>query len=212
MTNEDDYELLRRWIAGDNRAGNRLLTRHYRRISSHFACSVGESERRDLTQETFARLVKAKDGFEGRSSFLSFLFGIARNVLNEHLRARYSAKGHFDPLTHSVEDVGGVSPSQMISTIARHQALLDAMRALPADTKQLLELYHWQGLTAGALAEMYGIPEPTIRGRIHAAKQKVITLLARDGHAWSVDDLDACVREIAIFYDQGPNAGVQEQP
>lgn len=203
MSTEDDFELLRRWNEGDKRAGDKLVTRHYRRIGNFFAMSVQGVERLDLTQETFARLVKAKQGFEGRSSFLGFLFGIARNVLNEFLRARYG-KGNFDPLTQSIEDVAGPSPSRALSQIARHHALLEAMRLLPVETMQLLDLFYWQGMTAGALAEVFEIPEPTVRSRIHAARQRLMTSLAQSNRGMTEDDLDTCVREIAALYDKGP--------
>jgi RNA polymerase sigma-70 factor (ECF subfamily) len=203
MSTADDYELLRRWNEGDKRAGDELVTRHYRRIGNFFASSVQGVERLDLTQETFARLVKAKQGFEGRSSFLGFLFGIARNVLNEFLRTRYG-KGNFDPLTQSLEDLGGLSPSRALSQIARHQALLEAMRKLPVETMQLLDLFYWQGMTAGVLAEIFDIPEPTVRSRIHAARQRLMTSLEQGNRGMTEDDLDTCVREIAALYDKGP--------
>ena len=87
---ESDEELLERWRSGDREAGSRLIRRHFLNVRTYFRMRMpGEYE--DLVQETFTGLSKSFDNFRGHSSFRTYLFRIARNVLAEALRKRYRA-------------------------------------------------------------------------------------------------------------------------
>jgi RNA polymerase sigma-70 factor (ECF subfamily) len=186
-----DAQLLELWRAGDRRAGNQLVRRYHVPVSGFFKNAVGDDERQDLVQETFRGLTTAKDAFRGDGGVRSFVFGIARKVLLDHLRKRYRESKHFDPLTHTVEDVDGATPSQVVAELQRSHRLLTCLRALPVDIKQLLELYYWQGLTAEELGRVFAepghvtesIPPGTIRRRIHDAKQKLRACLEAGGAA-----------------------------
>ncbi len=182
-SDQEDLELLDRWIAGDRTAGNRLVRKHYASVTVFFNNAVSEDDRQDLAQKTFQRLITAKDGFRGDCSVRTYLFMLARRVLIDHLRSRYRRKnkGDLDPLTHSVEDVDGVTPSRVVADLQRAHTLLKCLRALPVDDKQLLELFYWQGCKAEELGKVFrrptdgpeGVPEGTIRRRIHDTKGKL---------------------------------------
>lgn len=87
-----DLEALRR--GGDREEiFRRLYLRHYRSVDALFAlrgCSA--EDRRDLAQETFLRAFDAIGSFRGRSRFETWLYAIADNVWNKHLRARRTLK------------------------------------------------------------------------------------------------------------------------
>ena len=171
MTDTPDNVLLERWRAGDRQAGNRLYSRYYSQVTRYFGNSVGQREQRDLTQETFTRLVKATANFVGDCSFRTFVFSVAHHVLLDFLRARYRGRGEFDPLTHTVEDIEHPSPSAALSELGRHERLFRAMRALPVATKQLLEDYYWHGMTSAELAPGLGITASAVRTRVQTARE-----------------------------------------
>ena len=73
----DDHDLLLAWRSGDAAAGQRLIERHLEPIHRFFSNKVpGATD--DLVQKTFLACVEAVEAFEGRASFRSYLFGIAR--------------------------------------------------------------------------------------------------------------------------------------
>lgn len=181
-----DFELLEVWRHGEGEderraAGDALVQRYFSQVQRFFSSSVRDDARQDLVQDTFAKLVRAKDTFRGISSFRTFLFGIARHVLNDYFRAQRWA---FDPITQSVEDVDEPTPSKMVALERQHEYLIACMRALPLDTKVLLELYYWEGLTADQLGEIYEVVAATIRTRIYTARQRLRRCIVevRQGH------------------------------
>jgi len=175
VDHSDSTRLVESWIDGDRRAGDLLVKRHYMEITRFFMTAVGDQERRDLTQETFTRLCSAKTRFDKRSSFRGFLYGIARNVLNESLRKRYRSKdgGPFDPQQHTIADVGQVTASRLLSELVRREVMVQCLRELPVETKQLMEMFYWHGLTANELSDTYGVPAPTIRTRLFNSKARL---------------------------------------
>ena len=172
MGGDSDLGLFVAWRNGEQKAGDQLVTKYYGPIRRFFTNSVSDDEFQDLTNETFKRLMTTKFDADGTVAFRTVLYRIARSVLNDHLRKRYrrDARG-FDPMTHSVEDVDGVTPSRAVAEIENHRRLLDCLRALPVDTKTLLELYYWQSFTADELALVFEVKPGTIRTRVHAARE-----------------------------------------
>jgi len=165
----DDFELLTAWRAGERSAGGELFARHFDSVYRFFANKI-ERDVDDLVQRTFTACVEGKERFRGQSSFRTYLFGIAHNVLRAHLRALHRDRARFDEALTSVFDLG-LNPNVLAAKRHEEQLILQALRRIPIEHQTILELYYWEDLTASDLAEMFETPEGTIRGRIRRAKQ-----------------------------------------
>ncbi|NVB40225.1 sigma-70 family RNA polymerase sigma factor [Pseudenhygromyxa sp. WMMC2535] len=199
----EDFELLQQWVEGERRAGDRLVKRYHKGIARFFMNAVGDQERRDLTNETFMRLCSARHRFSGRSSFRSFLYGIARNVLNEFLRQKYR-DGEFDPQLHTIEDTGQLSISRLISELVRKEVAMKCLRELPVETKQMMELYYWHDMTADELGQMYGVPAATVRTRLHSARKQLQKMIAKHQPDISSLDIDQQLETLRRLLGFGP--------
>jgi len=155
----DDLELVSAWRRGDADAGERLVGRHLEAVHRFFSNKVRGSAD-DLVQKTFLACVESVEGFEGRSSFRSYLFAIARNVLHRH----YRDGGGFDPLTVSAANcmADEHSVADRVETREEQRLLLVALRTLPLELQTLLELAYWEGLADRELAEVLQVPSGTI--------------------------------------------------
>ncbi|MCA9709601.1 MAG: sigma-70 family RNA polymerase sigma factor [Myxococcales bacterium] len=164
----DDLELVTAWRGGDADAGERLVERYLEAIHRFFSNKVRGSVD-DLVQKTFLACVESVEGFEGRSSFRSYLFAIARNVLYRHYR---DGEGGFDPLTVSaaarMPDQGSVA--DRLATREEQRLLLLALRRLPLELQTMLELAYWEGLADRELAEVLGVPTGTVKSRLRRAR------------------------------------------
>lgn len=165
----DDFELLDAWRGGDTRAGNELFNRHFDAVCRFFA-NKAQHEVEDLVQNTFLALVESTPKYRHEGAFRGFVFGVARNILKRHYRNKKRHRERFDMLERSVADFGP-GPQSLILEQREQQLLLQALRNIPMDHQTLLELYYWEALSARELAEIFEVPEGTIRGRIRRAKQ-----------------------------------------
>jgi len=165
---DSDLVLLEKWREGDRLAGEQLVARHFKGIRRYFFVRFA-LEHEDLVQETFERLVKNRDRFRGDSSFKTYLYRIARYVGDEYLRRRYKLGDGFSPATSSLADLTGQRQSSLLAARENHRLLLDALWNMPLAQQELIQLYYWQDLTAGEVAAILELPEPTVRSRIRLA-------------------------------------------
>jgi RNA polymerase sigma-70 factor (ECF subfamily) len=170
---DPDLELLNRWRTGDKRAGNELYQRHFVDVSAFFAIRF-PSAQEDLIQETFLGLVKAVERFEGRSSFRTYLFRIARNVFREAMRRRMRPHRTFDPLVDSIAEVSGRTVSSAVAQNESLQLLLNALLLIPCEMQDLLELYYFQELKVAEVAEVLEILPNTVKSRLSAARKRLL--------------------------------------
>jgi RNA polymerase sigma-70 factor (ECF subfamily) len=174
---EADLALLERWRDGDREAGQALITRHFAAVRRFFANKISRDPD-DLAQSTFLRCVERRDAFEGRSSFRTFLFAVARNVLFEHYRAIF--RDDFEPTVTSVADLDP-TPSQLVSDVEWQRRFYDALRAIPVEMQALLELYYWEGLSTTELADVFDTARGTIKSRLFAARGELRDRCLRSG-------------------------------
>jgi RNA polymerase sigma-70 factor (ECF subfamily) len=164
----DDFALLERWAQGDRVAGGALFERYFDAIHRFFANRTSR-EVADLVQDTFTACIAARDRFRRESSFRTFLFATARNVLFAHYRGK-GRDGDDEAIGDSMLIDLDPSPSSMLGRRDEERLLLEALRRIPLDSQLAIELYEWEELTAPEAAEVLGISEAALRSRVHRAK------------------------------------------
>lgn len=166
-----DRELLDAWAAGEQPAGAALFDRHFGALSRFFRNKAGDAAD-DLIQRSLLACLEARQRFEGKSSFRTFLFSIARNVLFDHYRARHRGPQAPDFGVSSIAEMAP-SASSLIAAAGRQRSLLEALRSVPLQFQIVLELAYWERLTAAEIGEIVGAPEGTVRTRLRRAKELV---------------------------------------
>lgn len=168
---QQDRDWYASWRAGDKHAGDQLVKRYFPRLRFYFRVrALGDHE--ELVQDTFVRLLEKYESYRN-GSFRAFLFGIARFVFLEYLQRRHRRQA-IDPYTDSLEDIAGAGFSTALTRREHYRILLDALRRLSLDDQELLELRYWQGLKTREIAEILSIHQPTLRGRLSAARRKLL--------------------------------------
>ena len=85
---DSDEQLIRRYIRGDKCAFGHLLARYRQRIVTLVRYRLGSRSLwvEDVAQDVFLQVHRKAPSFEGRSTFKTWLFGVALNVCRDHLR------------------------------------------------------------------------------------------------------------------------------
>lgn len=124
----------------------------------------------DITQETWLKAVR-----EWRRSGLpdvplAWLTTVSRNLLLNQVRRRA-------PLPIDV-----IPPEIILAALERDAtddtsevaaAVTDALTRIPADEAQLLEAFHFERLRVARLAEVMGITERAVEGRLRRARERL---------------------------------------
>lgn len=188
-----DDELLEAWRDGDTDAGEALFERYYDSVCRFF-CNKLREEIDDFVQQTFMACVQGRERMRPGTSFRSYLFGVAHNVLRLHLRARYRNKADdLDQVTAADLSPG---PMSIYTRRREEQLLLNALRNLPIEQQTLLELRYWEQLKSEEIAEILGLPANTVRSRLHRAHANLGAVMERlaaspEELASTLENLDA---------------------
>lgn len=192
-----DFELLDLWGAGSREAGQELFARHFDALHRFLRNKAGV-DAADLVQATLLACIEQRTTFRRESAFRTYLFGVARNLLLRHFDARRKGE-KFDPVSNSVADLG-VTPTQLLGAKQHHKQLLEALRSIPLQHQELLELYYWEKMAAPELAVVLEIPEGTVRTRLRRARQLLLEKLEALGKQGRIatrdEDLDQWAEEI----------------
>ena len=193
MPPDDNTEtLLVRWRSGNRDAGNRLLTRYVPELTGFFGKrSNGNAE--ELVQRTLLACAQSVGRFEGRSTFRSFLYGIARNQFSMYRRAEAFSGHEAVTLTTRPED----GPSQLAAVRQEHVILVLALRRVDPDFSVVLRKFYWDERSVEEIAMELGIPTGTVKSRLSRGRA---SLKANLMDTTSREDVrDAALRELASW-------------
>ena len=166
---ECDEELCELAKGGDIQAASELLTRHYEKVFGYFRRLCGnDSDAADLTQKTFCKTWNNLAHYEGRSTFSTWIHGIAHHVYADWRRAH----SRLDTRTEEWwQTCAGEEPSPFEDLATRDLAnhLYTLVEELPEETRETLHLHYYQGLTLQETAEALDIAASTVKYRLRAA-------------------------------------------
>jgi len=120
---------------------------------------------RDLTQDLFMRLWSAKDSYDPKRPFLTWMFAIAYNMLKNEYRRRMTVMEYVE----SVEKEEPVVETNNLETEQREQILRNAIGLLPEPQKVVFLLRYEEELPIADIARVCSIPEGTVKSRLFTA-------------------------------------------
>lgn len=168
-----DEALLLRWRQGERAAGERLFDRHYETVRRFFRNKVPAAAARDLVQKTFLACLEAVARLQHHSTFRSYLLGIARHVLIDHLRAAPRRGSHEIDLAEVA--LADLQPAgeDAIAAKRERRLLLRALRRLRFPVQLVLELRYWEAMSDTEIAEVLGEPLGTVKTRLRAGRREL---------------------------------------
>jgi RNA polymerase sigma-70 factor, ECF subfamily len=129
------------------------------------------SEAEDIAQDALLRAWRRRSTLRDADSRNQWLGAIVRNeAFRQHARVRPNP-------TSAIEFREGAEDEQVLATVELAD-LHAALELLNERDRQLLEMKYEQDLTQGMIARQLGIPEGTVKVRLHRARNKLRLLYA----------------------------------
>lgn len=157
--------------AGDPEGLHYLYVRYADDVLRYIASFVRDHhEAEDITQNVFAKLMKAIRKYEQREvPFDAWILRVARNAALDHLRA----KRPIPTEEVRLEDTGRTQTG-----IDRGRALRQALEDLPEDQREVLVLRHIVGLSPVEIAGTLDKTESSVHGLHHRGRRSLRANLA----------------------------------
>src|SRR5687767_1991833 len=143
--------------AGDMAAASELVILFSPRIFAFFRRLCGnEPDAEDLTQKTFMKVWSALGSFEGRSSFSTWIHGIAHHVYVDWRRRANLTDFRPDEWWEACA-ADGPSPFEEAAEREMAWQLYALVEQLEEETREAVHLHYYQGLSLKETAEVLNI-------------------------------------------------------
>lgn len=150
-----------------------LMRRHNRRVyRAARAILRDETEAEDAMQDAYVAAFRHLREFQGRSAFSTWLVRIAVHEALQRLRRKRLAAGIADDdLEEATMGTTHLPSPEKVASDGEVRAVLEqTIDALPAAFRAVFVLRTVEELSGPETAEVLGIPEETVRTRLHRAR------------------------------------------
>ncbi|MCG3125869.1 MAG: ECF RNA polymerase sigma factor SigW [Phycisphaerae bacterium] len=183
-----DAYLVRCAQRGDTSAFGQLVTKYQDRVfNTCYRMCHDHAEALDLAQSAFVKAYESLARFEGKSSFYTWMFRIAVNVVISSRRRRRTAMSLDQPgrgesgrreVAAAEEDVDANSVRDEL-----RERLEAALERLPDEFRVVVVLKDVEGLDYAEIAEVIGAPIGTVKSRLHRGRSMLREWLTDSGES-----------------------------
>lgn len=167
MSEPEDDELVSRARAGESRAFEILINRHYERmyaIAFKWTCNATDAE--DVTQTACINMARGIRAIRDDKIFTTWLYRVVVNAAKDFFRQNKRT----ELLSENNEpESENLNPEESLYA----QEILRDIYALPEKEKDAILLVFAEGLSHSDAAKVLGCAETTISWRIHKARERL---------------------------------------
>jgi RNA polymerase sigma-70 factor (ECF subfamily) len=192
MDARDEADLIRRLQQRDEKAfvlcvrtyQDKIYGLIYRMLGNH-------AEAQDVAQEVFVTVFKSIDSFRGESKLSTWLYRIAANHCKNRIKyLRRRAHKNTTDLDSQTEKTlqnapgstlgeGEAGPSEALEGAQLELIVQRAIEKLEEDHRLLLVLRDVEEMSYEEIMQVTGLPEGTVKSRLHRARQALKEEIAR---------------------------------
>lgn len=198
-----DRELAERAKKGDQSAFEQLVRDNQNKVYSLALRFTGDQEEAaDLAQEALIKAWQGLGGFQGESSFSTWVYRLTANVCIDYLRKK--TRREAVEAAVSLDDIRSVraepadwgqDPQRRLERSERGRALAQGLARLPDWQRQVLTLRELSGLSYKEIGEKLNLDLGTVKSRIARARLSLRKILLEDGNFFEVGPSNSIKRK-----------------
>ncbi|UCC68534.1 MAG: RNA polymerase sigma factor [Armatimonadota bacterium] len=156
---------------GDARTFEEPVDRFHPRLWRHAYQLLGEEEpAREVLQEGWLAIIKSLPSLKEAAAFPSWAYRIITHKAADWLRKRKRYELVFTEITDEVEPQFNPPPPEA-------DTMLAAVHTLPPSSRAVLSLRYADDLSISEIAIILGLPEGTVKSRLHRLRVRLRQLL-----------------------------------
>ena len=165
--------------ADPNEGAKRLIAEYGDRLyDTAFRLSQDEALARELVSLTLQRAIERIGLFRGGSTFYTWLYTILVNFWRMELRKRKSEQLVFtDEIPDRPDD--SPDPAETLAAKADADEIRGAVGLLPEIYRAVMVFRYFEDMSVPEIAKVLGVPEGTVKFRLHKAKKLMRRRLAQ---------------------------------
>ncbi len=156
-----------------------LYDRYFPRVYAFTASRLrNRADAEEVVQEVFTAVFRSLPGFRGESRLLTWIFGIARNTINSHVRRTQNAEQRLAGLEpdqiHPADSLSSCTPEEQLEMHRCLCALQDQLGSLSAWQLDVFRLRHEENLPIREISERTHRSGDSIRSSLYRVKRMLL--------------------------------------
>ena len=183
-------ELVAAIRAGDERAFDVLYERYFQRVFNFaYARLRNRADAEEATQDTFTVVFRSIDAYRGQASLLSWVYGIAKNTVNNQIRRN---RAHEQRIERAQTELSGpgraldaFSPEERLNFRRCADAIEEALTSVTSWQAEVFRMRHFENLPIQEIADRMCRSNDAVRSSLYRMKRIVVE--AVDGQVSSAN-------------------------
>jgi RNA polymerase sigma factor (sigma-70 family) len=171
-----DYELLQRFVKGEQSCFEKLIHRHKNKVYAYISLYIRDQAlAEDIFQDTFLKVIQSVKGgkYSDNGKFLSWVMRIAHNLIIDHFRRikqmnTISNDNYESDIFNSKQFAEENIEDTMVKKQIHHD-IRKMISHLPDDQREVVILRHYAGLSFKEIADITQVSINTALGRMRYA-------------------------------------------
>jgi RNA polymerase sigma-70 factor (ECF subfamily) len=156
-----------------------LYDRYFARIYSFaYARLRNHADTEEVVQETFVAVFRSIDAYRGQSSLLSWIYGIAKNTVNNTIRRSRAHEQRVEraesELTRSAHSLDACTPEEHLSLRRYQDAIQERLAMVPDWHHEVFVLRHVENLPIGEIARRVSRSNDAVRSSLYRIKRMLV--------------------------------------
>ena len=160
-----------------------LVIKHADRLQRFIMKHIGNAtEAEELAQQAFVEAAASYQAFRGESQLSSWLYGIALNLVRNHLSRAPERRHEFVSDTAlDVQSSPDLTPEELVAQNQTILLLHESINELPENMREILWLVGFEEISYEDAAALLTVPIGTIRSRLSRARTALKEKLRQKG-------------------------------
>lgn len=177
----NDADRYRRFLDGDDNGLREIIDIYYNGLTLYISGIVRDvTETEDIVQDTFVKLAVKKPRFNGKCSFKTWLYAIARNAAYNYMK-RHRARFTEEPFDECITLSDGTDVEKEYLKTERNMELHRCMKELAPDYYQVLYLMYFEALDTEEISKVMDKSKRQVGDLLYRAKKSLRSKLERAG-------------------------------
>ena len=172
-SSDKDSQLMLAYAKGDSSAFETLYRKHKDALYRFFLRQCGnQAVAEELYQDVWLRVIKARDSYEQKAKFTTWLYRIAHNILIDQFRKpQTDSDDEYD--TESIPDNAANDPEVILSGQEKIERFRLQLKNLPKEQIEVFLLKEEAGLSLEEIALTVGESKEAVKSRLRYAVKKL---------------------------------------
>jgi RNA polymerase sigma-70 factor (ECF subfamily) len=149
----------------------RIYAFAYGRLRNH-------ADTEEVVQETFMAVFRSIDAYRGQSSLLSWIYGIAKNTVNNHIRRARAHDQRVEraelELVRSAHSLDACTPEEHLCLRRYQEAIQDRLADVADWHHEVFVLRHVENLPIGEIARRVSRSNDAVRSSLYRIKRLLV--------------------------------------